>query len=266
MTVEQKFRGVATPVPAATMLLLRDGDAGLEVFLVERNQNIDFGGGALVFPGGKTGPDDYDPALASLVDGAEVWSGEARAVAVSAIREAFEEAGVLLARDASDGEFVSAERLAHLDRYREDLELARVGLADFVRRENLRLACDELVPFAHWITPRSMRKRFDTHFFLARIPLGHAGQHCGRESVASTWVRPAEAVEHDTLGKLLFPTRMNLMKLARARNVDEALCAARAAPPATVEPWMENTPEGKFVCIRDDAGYEGARFPFVAMP
>jgi 8-oxo-dGTP pyrophosphatase MutT (NUDIX family) len=264
MRLEHDLKEIPVPVPAATILLLRDGDAGLEVFMVERHQKIDFGGGALVFPGGKTAQEDYDPALAEFVDGAADWTAEERALAISAIREAFEEAGVLLARDARNGEFIGADRLAALERYREQLELQQVGLLEFLRREQLRLACDELVLFAHWITPRGMHKRFDTRFFLARGPIGHAGQHCGRESVASLWVRPADAVAQDVEGKLLFPTRMNLIKLARARSVDEALAAARASPQATVEPWVENTPDGKFVCIREDAGYETTRFPITA--
>ena len=266
MTPEHASREAPVPVPAATILLLRDGDAGLEVFMVERHEKIDFGGGALVFPGGKTAPEDYDSTLGALVDGAADWSDETRAVAISAIREAFEEAGVLLARDATSGEYIGADRLAALDTYREQLEQSQISLPVFLRREHLRLACDQLVLFAHWITPRGMHKRFDTRFFLARVPAGHAGQHCGRESVASLWARPADAVAQDVQGKLLFPTRMNLLKLAHARSVDEALAAASARPPVTVEPWVENTPDGKFVCIRDDAGYDATRYPFTGMP
>jgi 8-oxo-dGTP pyrophosphatase MutT (NUDIX family) len=265
MTLERTFRGVAVPVPAATILVLRNGDTGLEVFMVERHEKIDFGGGALVFPGGKTTCEDYDPALAALVDGAADWPADLRALAVSAIREAFEEADVLLARDAGTEEFVGADRLAELEPYREQLEREQFGILEFLLRENLRLACDQLVPFAHWITPRNMPRRFDTHFFLARLPEGHSGQHCGRESVDSLWVRPAEVVATNSPGKLMFPTRMNLMKLARAASVDEALVTARAAPPVTVEPWLEKTVDGEFVRIREDAGYEITRIPIGEM-
>jgi hypothetical protein len=172
---------------------------------------------------------------------------------------------VLLARDATNGEFVAADRLAALDPYREQLEQEQVGLLEFLRQEKLQLACDALVFFAHWITPRGMHKRFDTRFFLARGPAGQAGQHCGRESVASLWVRPADAVVDDVRSRLLFPTRMNLLKLARTQSVEESLAAARASPPVTVEPWVENTPDGKFVCIREDAGYDITRLPLSEM-
>jgi 8-oxo-dGTP pyrophosphatase MutT (NUDIX family) len=252
-------------VPAATILLVRDGDAGLEVFMVKRHHEMDFGGGALVFPGGKTARDDYDPALVALADGAADWSPEFRAVAAAAIREAFEEAGVLLARDATSGEIIGTERLAALDLFREELEQGRIGLLDFLRRENLRLACDQLVPFAHWITPRDMPKRFDTHFFLARAPSGHQGQHCGRESIDSLWIRPGDALAGPALWKLMFPTRMNLMKLSHTRSVADALAAARTAPPKPVEPWIEESPDGKFVRIRDDAGYDITGVPIGEM-
>ncbi|HEX4159119.1 MAG TPA: hypothetical protein VHY79_11635 [Rhizomicrobium sp.] len=255
------MKTVRLPAPAATILLLRDGDCGLEVFMVERHHEMDFGGGALVFPGGKAAREDYDPELAGLVDGAADWPAEIRVLANSAIREAFEEAGVLLARDAPSGEIIAADRLAALDPFREALELERIGLVEFLRAENLRLACDQLVPFAHWITPRDMPRRFDTHFFLAPVPAGHVGQHCGRESVDSLWIRPSDAVAAAAKWKLMFPTRMNLLKLSHAEGVSQALQAARSALPVAVEPWLEEMPDGKFVRIRADAGYEITRMP-----
>jgi hypothetical protein len=106
-----------------------------------------------------------------------------------------------------------------------------------------------------------MRRRYDTHFFLARAPVGHAGQHCGRESVDSLWVRPQDAIADRKQLKIMFPTRLNLMRLAESNTVDEALARARAAAPVTVEPWIEDTPEGKRLRIRDDAGYELTNVP-----
>src|SRR5215469_11539254 len=94
------------PVPSATILLLRDGDAGLDVFMVRRHHEIEFAAGALVFPGGKAAPGDFDPDLNDLADGVSVWNATLRGVAVAAIREAFEEAGVLIARDQDTGDLV----------------------------------------------------------------------------------------------------------------------------------------------------------------
>jgi 8-oxo-dGTP pyrophosphatase MutT (NUDIX family) len=246
----------APPIPAATILLARDGEGGLEVFMVRRHYEIEFAAGAVVFPGGKASPEDFDPALGDHCDGMGAWSAELRALGVTAIREAFEEAGVLLARDAETKEFVGEQRLNALDSYRHRIETGDISLLEMLRRERLRLACDAFVQFAHWITPKHMPKRFDTHFFLARAPFGHEGQHCGRESIDSLWIRPDDAIANRKKLKLMFPTRLNLMKLARAKSVDEALASARAEPPVTVEPWTEVTPEGKYIRIRDDAGYE----------
>src|SRR5262249_39605726 len=159
---------------------LRDGAAGLEVFMVKRHHQIDFVAGALVFPGGKLEAGDSDPALAAHVDCPGDWTAAMRALGAGAIREAFEESGILLARDARTGEFASAERLDALQPYRHAFEKREAALAQVLAKEKLRLALDQLVPFAHWITPDNMPKRFDTHFFLAVSPVGHVGSHDGR--------------------------------------------------------------------------------------
>jgi 8-oxo-dGTP pyrophosphatase MutT (NUDIX family) len=251
----------STAVPAATILLLRDGADGLEVFMVRRHHEIEFAAGALVFPGGKASSEDFDPGLAERTDGAFGLDGEMRAFAAAAIREAFEEAGVLLARDEMTGKLVSEARLAELDAWRERIENGEISLLDMVRRERLRLACDQLVHFAHWVTPRHMPRRYDTHFFVARAPAGHLGQHCGRESVDSLWLRPQDALADRKQLRIMFPTRLNLMKLTEAKTVDEALSRACAEPPVNVEPWIEETPDGKRLRIREDAGYELTNVP-----
>jgi 8-oxo-dGTP pyrophosphatase MutT (NUDIX family) len=189
------------------------------------------------------------------MDGVADWSSEMRALAAAAIREAFEEAGILLARDAKTGEFVDGTRLARLDAHRQPLEKGEMTLRDLVEKEHLRLACDHLVHFAHWITPTMMPKRFDTHFFIALAPHGHAGHHDGRESVDSVWIGPDEAIADRKRWNIIFPTKLNLMKLAQSKSVDTALEAARAAPPLTVEPWVEQGADGAILKIREDAGY-----------
>lgn len=244
------------PIPAATVLLIRDGTEGLEVFMVKRHHQIDFVAGALVFPGGKAQASDFDAVLGAHMDGAAAWSVEMRALAATAIREAFEEAGILLARDGVTGAFIDEARLARLESYRQPLEKGEISLGDVVVKENLRLACDHLVHFAHWITPKNMPKRFDTHFFIALAPHGHAGRHDGRESVDSLWISPAQAIADRKRWNIIFPTKLNLMKLAQSKTVDDALAAARAAPPLTVEPWIEQGDDGPILRIREDAGYE----------
>jgi 8-oxo-dGTP pyrophosphatase MutT (NUDIX family) len=242
------------PISAATILIVRDGNSGLEVFMVKRHHQIDFVAGALVFPGGKVHAGDDEVGLSDYFDAARDWPQERSAIAAAAIREAFEESGILFAREAA-AEMISAERLALLGEYRAQLEKGEVSLLAFVRRERLRLACDLLVPFAHWITPEHMPKRFDTHFFLAAAPDGHAGLHDGRESVDSVWIRPQDAIADRKRWNVVFPTKLNLMKLSAANSVAVALAHARANPPVTVIPWIERSPEGTRLRIREDAGY-----------
>jgi 8-oxo-dGTP pyrophosphatase MutT (NUDIX family) len=247
---------VAVPVPAATILLLRDAPGGLEVFMVKRHHQIDFVAGALVFPGGKVEKGDSDAALSEFFDGGENWSDTMRALGAGAIREAFEESGILLARDARHGDFVTSERLEELQQYRKLLDTREAVLADVLRKEKLRLALDQLVHFSHWITPVNMPKRFDTHFFLASSPIGHAGSHDGRESVDSIWITPGGAISDRKKWNVIFPTRLNLMKLDTAKTVDEAITKARTTKIVPVTPWIENGPDGQVLRIPENAGYE----------
>ena len=245
-----------TPVPAATILIVRDGPGGLEVFMVKRHHQIDFVAGALVFPGGKVSKGDFDAGLLDVTDGAAGWSAEMRAMGAAAIREAFEESGILFAREPGREELIPAARAEALSHYRAKLEKNELTLHEMLKAENLRLACDRLVRFAHWITPEMMPKRFDTEFFLAAAPEGHTGRHDGRESVDSIWIRPEDAISDRKKWNVIFPTKLNLMKLAKSREVASALAAARATEPLAVTPWSEQTENGPILRIRDDAGYE----------
>jgi 8-oxo-dGTP pyrophosphatase MutT (NUDIX family) len=241
------------PVPAATILLVRDAPDGLEVFMVKRHHQVDFVSGALVFPGGKVDNSDRAAGLSDHADGGESWSDEMRALGVCAIREAFEESGILLAR--AGGNFVGAERLADLEHYRGALDKHEIGILDLLRKENLRLALDQLSVFAHWITPEHMPKRFDTIFFVAPSPVGHLGRHDGRESVDSIWIAPGRAIADRKSWNVVFPTKLNLMKLGETRTVSEATARARAHAPVCVTPWVEQGPDGAILRIREDAGY-----------
>ena len=149
-------QGAREPVqarPAATVVILRDGPAGLEVFMVVRHHEIDFASGALVFPGGKVDAGDHAEAWADLAPHAGT-SGE-RAFVVAAARETFEEAGLVLARRRGSAALLSAEE-AHglVEQYRTPLLAGDTTFLDLVRAESLMLATDVMVPFAHWITPK----------------------------------------------------------------------------------------------------------------
>jgi 8-oxo-dGTP pyrophosphatase MutT (NUDIX family) len=237
----------ATARPASTILLVRDRPSGLEVFMVVRHHEIDFASGALVFPGGRMEAADRELGQ-SLAP-----SDPLAAFKVAAIREAFEECGVLLARAEGEDAFVPVARLSALDR--------TVPFSGLMAQESLVPALDALVPFAHWITPDFVPKRFDTHFFLALAPHDHALAHDGREAVDSVWISPQAALaEHGKRYKLLFPTYRNLWKLAAHADAASALAAARAGPVVTVMPERTTLDGGPGLKIPAEAGYGGEAF------
>ncbi len=246
-------------IPAATILLLRDSAEGLEVFMVVRHHQIDFASGALVFPGGKVDPRDRHENVRGLVDGAEDLDDWEFAMRVAAIREAYEECGVLLARDEKTGALVNAARLTELEHRRDALNKGEIGISDMLAEEGLRLAADLLTPYAHWITPNMMPKRFDTRFYLALAPEDHLAVHDGSESVDSVWIKPLDAVREAEEGKrtIIFPTRVNVQKLGRHANATHAIETARAARIVTVEPQVTKNEAGEPVLrIPVEAGYD----------
>jgi 8-oxo-dGTP pyrophosphatase MutT (NUDIX family) len=246
------------------VLLLRDGERGLEVLMVERHHQIDFVAGALVFPGGRVDDADACPALAARCAGAEELPAEQRAMQVAAIRETFEEAGVLLARRRGSPDLIDAETLRGIEsRHRNALNAGHITMPEIAEQEDLELACDRLVPFAHWITPLFMPKRFDTWFFLVEAPPDHVAVHDGHESVDSLWITPADADTERSAGRrsIIFPTLLNLRKLGRASSVADAFAAARREPIVTVLPRVEKRGDTPTMVLPADAGYEVVEAP-----
>ncbi len=243
------------PLPSATILLLRDGARGIEVFMVKRHHQIDFASGALVFPGGKVDAHDRDQALRKSTDGADKLDDLHLSLTASAIREAFEESGILLARKSGRADYIDAATATALAPWRPKLNAGEVGVAEFLAKEDLRLACDALVPFAHWVTPVFMPKRFDTYFYLAATPEGQLGRHDGSESVDSVWIDPHEAIADTKRWTVIFPTKMNLLKLAKSKTVAEALARAKSDPVVTVEPQVVMRGTERILTIPEDAGY-----------
>ena len=253
----------APAIPSATVLLVRDRPAGMEVFLVKRHSGIDFAGGALVFPGGKTDPADLEPAMRSLCDGADHLTDGEIGNRVCGIRETFEEAGFLLAREKGTGSLVRRERADTLgNTYRQANHQGEISLGQMAERENLTLACDLMVPFAHWVTPSAFPKRFDTWFFLAQTPEDQLGSHDQEESVDSLWITPKDALEGATnkTFTLVFATRMNLRKVGEYNLATEALAAAESFEIVSIEPAITRTDEGVLFQIPPDAGYGLAEY------
>jgi 8-oxo-dGTP pyrophosphatase MutT (NUDIX family) len=248
--------------PAATILLLRDGPQGLEVFMVVRHHQIDFASGALVFPGGRV--EDADHALAATLEPRLAIDPPTLPFRIAAIRETFEECGVLLARRLGAAEVIGADVLQRLDtKFRAALDGGTIGLDAVLQAEDLEPATDLLVHFAHWITPANQPKRYDTQFFLAQAPAAHLAVHDGHEAVESIWIRPAEALAETEAGrfKLVFATAKNLEKLARSASVTEAMDRARASRVVTVQPKPIRFEGSRRVLqIPADADYGGSEF------
>jgi 8-oxo-dGTP pyrophosphatase MutT (NUDIX family) len=261
MTEQQKTAPV--PRPATTVLLLRPSVPGepnstLEVFMVVRHQAIDSFSGALVFPGGKLEDADGDPRLRTRCGGADKIATEELKFRVAGVREAFEECGILLARKRGERAVIAAADLKGIeDRWRKKLAKDEATIVDLVEAEDLELATDMMVPYAHWITPTFAPKRFDTWFFLAEAPEDQIALHDGSESVDSVWIGAQEAINEAAAGRrtLVHATLKNLELLAEAETVADAIARAQRRKIVTVQPWIETRDGKRFLHIPPDAGY-----------
>jgi 8-oxo-dGTP pyrophosphatase MutT (NUDIX family) len=251
------------PRPATTVLLLRPsqpGDAGspLEVFMVVRHHQIDSFSGALVFPGGKLEEADGDKSLRARCGGADRIDDAELKFRVAGVREAFEECGVLLARKRGQRALIGAADLKGIEeRWRSKLAKDEASIVDLVEAEDLEIATDLMTPYAHWITPTFVPKRFDTWFFLAEAPEDQVALHDGSESTDSVWIGPQEAIDEAAAGKrtLVHATTKNLELLAEGKTVVGAIAAAKARKIVTVLPWVEARDGKKFLHIPEGAGY-----------
>jgi 8-oxo-dGTP pyrophosphatase MutT (NUDIX family) len=256
---------IVQPLPAATVMLLRDSDDGMEVFMIVRHHKSDVHAGALVFPGGRVDAEDYDLATDATVfpplDGVDATMAAMR---VAAVRETFEECGVLLARARGEEALVSAARLRDIEAaHRAAMARGERSFGAILAKENLILAPDTMVYFANWVTPERSARRFDTHFFLAAAPSDQVALHDGHEAVDSVWIAPATALERAGAGiyQVRFPTQMNLRKLGRHPSSAQAMEAARASRVVTVMTKQERAGDGvRVLRIPPEAGYGGELF------
>jgi len=248
---------VAAPVPArdaATVLLLREEGARLEVFLVKRNTVVDFMAGAHVFPGGKVDAADSDPGLVARLAGAREPS-TAPELYVAAIRETFEEAGVLLSTQLGARALEEARAaLARKDSFGSILETVEATL-------DARL----LAPWTRWVTPEVSPKRFDARFFLAAAPAEQLARHDDYETTESAWMEPATALEHVRRGQMMIApaTYKCLAVLASYRTIAEAFAAARAEPPRIWCPVVRMVEGKRLIILSDDPEHpdQYARMP-----
>lgn len=240
------------PVPAATMLLLRD-EPEFEVLMVKRHHQIDFASGALVFPGGKPSAGDEASDWSHHCIGWDTFDPTQRTLRIAAIREAYEEAGVLLAVNADGSPFEDASSLGS----RKAVERGTQEFLDIVRDADVRLRLDQLTHFARWITPTFMPKRFDTHFFVVRAPDRQIAACDGYETVDAEWLSPHKALQMGENGErtIIFPTRLNLQLLAEATSAEDCVSQAEARKMVTVLPEIIQRDGKNVLTIPENAGY-----------
>jgi len=246
------------PRAAASVVLLRDGPAGLEVFLLKRHGMSDVLGGMYVFPGGKLDREDSEadtlrhldmpvPALHAALGEPELDESSAAGFFVAACRETFEESGVLLARG------VDASRAAAATALSRD----GVGFAELLERMGLVLSCSRVVPWSRWITPRVpslMNKRFDVRFFAAVVPRDQIAAHDNREATESLWLSPRAAIEQYWEGRIGIapPQLMSLAELSRHGSCAEVLDPARRLWPRVIQPESVEMESGRVTAYPGD--------------
>jgi len=251
------------PRPAATLILLRDGDAGPEIFMLKRSPSAAFVANAYVFPGG--GLDAADHKALDRVTGLTEADANRRlgvdagglAYWVAAVRECFEEAGILIATHES-GEPLDPERANALAVHREAVNAGTLAFGELLAREKLAIPAERIAYFSHWVTAPGRPRRFSARFFVARAPEGQHGSHDQGETVASEWVRPHLALERCSKGEieLVHPTRISLTEMAAFERADAAFefASNRVDIEADASCWATGR-EGRKLFRRNDTPY-----------
>lgn len=254
----------AVPRDAATVILLRPGagagagagpGVGVEAFLLRRTAELDFAPGACVFPGGSVDERDADPGIGWVGPAPEDFAAQlnvpperARALVCAAIRETFEESGVLLAGSSAEGATGLVGDSTALAADRHALLTGTTTLGEVLGRRGLVLRADLLTPWARWITPEVSPRRFDAWFFAAALPAGQTataapeGHADPGESESGTWLRPGAALEAAEAGEitLLPPTAVTLRELAAHQDVDGILARRMTITPRLPRVTVEN--------------------------
>lgn len=260
------------PKNAATVILLRDKEPeGLEVFLLKRHEKSSFMGGNFVYPGGRVDREDGSLEICSFSKGvtfdeaqkifAAITSPEESfAYWIAAIRELFEEAGVLLAYDQKGNLFQiknreEQEKWLH---YRESLQKGNISICEMAQREKLLFALDQLHYYAHWITPEARPERFDTRFFLARHPEGQEASYDQKETTEGVWLSPQEALEGNLKGEVVLspPTLKTLEDLSRFNIIDEIFNSLKQKDIRPTLPVLTKIPSGPLIIFPWDLEYE----------
>jgi 8-oxo-dGTP pyrophosphatase MutT (NUDIX family) len=263
---------IVIPKKAATVILLRDRKSrGFEVFLLRRHEKSSFMGGNFVYPGGRVDRDDGSLEICSLSKGMtfeksqKIFGGtfspeESFAHWVAAIRELFEEAGVLLAYDQKGRLF----QLGNRDErekfllYRKLLQEGKMSICEIARKEDLLFALDQLHYYAHWITPEAQSQRFDTRFFLTRYPSGQEASHDQKETTAGIWITPKKALEENLKGDVILspPTLKTLEDLSRFQTIEDIFHSLREEDIRPILPILTKISNDPLLIFPWDPEYE----------
>lgn len=257
-------------------MLLRDGDGGPEVFMLQRTHAATFARGQYVFPGGRVDDTDHAADFEPICDGLDDAGASARlgleagglAWLVATIRECFEEAGVLLAR-GSDGEvirFDDPDVAARFNAARHEIHDGSRSLVELCAAEELLLLTDRLHYIAHWLTPLGERRRFDTRFLVAEAPPSQEPLHDDQETIASLWVRPADALAMCDRGEIqMFPPTIACLRFLGGFDSVAAAIAASAAIgiPERITPRLVFDADERItsILLPGDDGYDVAPVP-----
>jgi 8-oxo-dGTP pyrophosphatase MutT (NUDIX family) len=245
---------------AATVLLLRDGSTGLEVYLLRRTKGMPFAGGMTAYPGGGVDPRDGDTDMAWVGPGPADWAAAwgcderiARELVCAAVRETFEEAGVLLAGPADGTSVVPDVSGDDWEAQRQALLARELSMAELLAARGLALRADLLRPFAHWITPPGETRRYDTKFFAALMPAGQEARDVSGEADEAVWTTPSAALAEYAAGTraMLPPTIHTLGQLAPFAAAAAALAGSPPAPLEPISPTFDRTPDGHWAVLPD---------------
>jgi len=241
---------------ASTVIVLREADGDIETFMLCRHHQSGFMGGAHVFPGGKVDPGDRDPRWQSRVSQTaeditkrlgETDADAGLGLLIAAVRETFEEAGLLLA---------STDRGVDLAAMRKQLH-GGASFLDLADEADMQIDSAALTPYARWVTPKMESRRFDTRFYIAVLPEGQSASHDGTETTSADWLRPARAIEDMLAGriKLAPPTVRTLHWMAAFDDAESMIAAASSRKPPLVRPRLVTGDGAWFLALPGDPAH-----------
>ena len=246
--------------PAATVLVLRDSKEGIEVLMVKRSKKSPFGN-LYVFPGGKIDEADFNNNLKSRCHN-NSFDDITFANIIAAIRETFEEVGILLATDENGDDFkINSLNEERFSLYRKDLLKNTISILDILENEDLYLDLSSFRQLSNWITPELEKRRFDTRFFAAEMPKDQPTLHDGNELTNSLWITPKEAIKKAWNGeiKMILPTSKNLEQTFDFNSTNELISFYKSKGSSEIKSILPKFKkvDGKWEGrLPDDEGYE----------